>query len=202
MQENRSLGFLTRSDTNRPVQSQKQAGSLKFRIQEEEKLYYPCSENNGTVTAQLICSHRCTIRKSKYHLFWWPHCWPCADPEIFMRGGPTKMVIFGHRRGGVQPPKKFRNYLFLGKIFKFQGGSGPPVPPSGSAHADFDIPSFQEAEWGILISACLSDYSFVCSCIMLDLHLVSFVCLNCVNSHGHRLIFLECSPLFFLILTF
>ena len=21
----------------------------------------------------------------------------CADPEIFMRGGPTKMVIFGHR---------------------------------------------------------------------------------------------------------
>ena len=24
----------------------------------------------------------------------------CADPEIFMRGGPTKMVIFDHRRGG------------------------------------------------------------------------------------------------------
>ena len=21
----------------------------------------------------------------------------CADPEIFMRGGPTKTVIFGHR---------------------------------------------------------------------------------------------------------
>ena len=30
---------------------------------------------------------------------------PCADPEIFMRGGPTKIVIFGHRRGGVQPQK-------------------------------------------------------------------------------------------------
>ena len=29
----------------------------------------------------------------------------CADPEIFMRGGPTKMVIFGHRRGGSNPPK-------------------------------------------------------------------------------------------------
>ena len=28
----------------------------------------------------------------------------CADPEIFMRGGPTKMVFFGHRRGGVYPP--------------------------------------------------------------------------------------------------
>ena len=45
-----------------------------------------------------------------------------------------KMVIFGHRRGGGSNPKKSRNYLFLGKIFKFQGGSGPPVPPSGSAH--------------------------------------------------------------------
>ena len=32
---------------------------------------------------------------------------PCTDPEILMRGGSTKMVIFGHRRGGggVQPPK-------------------------------------------------------------------------------------------------
>ena len=36
------------SDTNRPVQSQKQARSLKFRIYEEEGLYYPCSENKGT----------------------------------------------------------------------------------------------------------------------------------------------------------
>ena len=45
------------------------------------------------------------------------------------------MVFFGHRRGVVHPPPpKSRNYLFLGKIFKFKGGSGPPVPPSGSAH--------------------------------------------------------------------
>ena len=59
----------------------------------------------------------------------------CADPEIFMRGGPTKMAVFVHRRGGVQSPKKSRNYLFLGKIFKFQGGGGGAVPPpSGSAH--------------------------------------------------------------------
>ena len=37
------------SDTNQPVQSQKQARSLKFRIEEEEEgLYYPCSENKGT----------------------------------------------------------------------------------------------------------------------------------------------------------
>ena len=32
-------------------------------------------------------------------------CTACADPEIFMRGGPTKMVIFGHRRGGSNPQK-------------------------------------------------------------------------------------------------
>ena len=31
-QENQSLGFPTRSDTNLPVQSQKMAGSLKFRV--------------------------------------------------------------------------------------------------------------------------------------------------------------------------
>ena len=34
-------------DTNRPVQSQKQARFLKFRMKKEEGLYYPCSENKG-----------------------------------------------------------------------------------------------------------------------------------------------------------
>ena len=37
----------TRSDTNRPVQLQKQAKSLTFQIEEEEGLYYPCSESKG-----------------------------------------------------------------------------------------------------------------------------------------------------------
>ena len=41
------MWFPNRSDTNRPVQSQKQARSLKFWISEEEKVYYPCSENKG-----------------------------------------------------------------------------------------------------------------------------------------------------------
>ena len=58
----------------------------------------------------------------------------CADPEIFMRGGPTKMVIFGHRRGGVQPSKNPEITFFKVKFSNSQGGSGPPVPPSGSAH--------------------------------------------------------------------
>ena len=44
----------TRSDTNQPVQSQKQAGSLKFL--RKEGLYYACSENKGAVTAKLICA--------------------------------------------------------------------------------------------------------------------------------------------------
>ena len=36
------FGFPTRSDTNGPVQQKKMAGSLKFRISEEEKLLCPC----------------------------------------------------------------------------------------------------------------------------------------------------------------
>ena len=40
MRENRSSGFLTRSNAKYPVQSQKKASSLKFRIQVEEQLYY------------------------------------------------------------------------------------------------------------------------------------------------------------------
>ena len=41
------MWFPKRSDTNRPVQSQKRARSLKFRIEVEEKLYYLSSENKG-----------------------------------------------------------------------------------------------------------------------------------------------------------
>ena len=42
-----SSGFPARSDTNRAVRSQKMARGLKFRIYEEEGLYYPCSGNKG-----------------------------------------------------------------------------------------------------------------------------------------------------------
>ena len=41
------MWFPNRSDTNQAVQSQKQAGSLKFGIKKEEEVYYPCSENKG-----------------------------------------------------------------------------------------------------------------------------------------------------------
>ena len=41
------FGFLTRSDTNQAVQPHKMARGLKFRIKEEEGLYYLCSKNKG-----------------------------------------------------------------------------------------------------------------------------------------------------------
>ena len=50
-----TIWFQTRYDTNQAVQSQKQARSLKFRILEEEGLYYLCSENKG---ADQLRGHR------------------------------------------------------------------------------------------------------------------------------------------------
>ena len=45
--EKPTMWFPNRSDTNRPVQAQKRARSLKFRSLVEEGLYYPSSENKG-----------------------------------------------------------------------------------------------------------------------------------------------------------
>ena len=55
----------TRFDTNRPVQSQKQARNLKFWILEEERLYYPCSENKG---ADQLCSYCTADLRLCFHL--------------------------------------------------------------------------------------------------------------------------------------
>ena len=41
------MWFSNRSDTNRAVEAQKMARGLKFRIQEEEGLNFPSSENKG-----------------------------------------------------------------------------------------------------------------------------------------------------------
>ena len=56
MQENHSSGFPTRSDTYRPVQSQKKVRILKFWVAVEEELYYPSSKNKDT---DQLCSY-CT----------------------------------------------------------------------------------------------------------------------------------------------
>ena len=50
-----TMWFPNRSDTNRPVQAQKRARSLKFPIEAEEELYYPSSENKG---ADQLCGNR------------------------------------------------------------------------------------------------------------------------------------------------
>ena len=42
-----SMGFPTRSDTNRAVQPQKMARCLKFRFKKKEGLYNLCRENKG-----------------------------------------------------------------------------------------------------------------------------------------------------------
>ena len=42
-------------DINWAAQAQKMATSLKFRIYEEEGLYYPSSENKGADQLRLIC---------------------------------------------------------------------------------------------------------------------------------------------------
>ena len=62
----------TRSDTNRPVQSQKQARSLKPQIHKKKKgLYYPSSENKGFVFAYETCwfSHAQALMIIISHLY-------------------------------------------------------------------------------------------------------------------------------------
>ena len=55
-QENRSSEFLTRSNTNQPLQSQKITRSFKLGIKEEEELYYPFSENKGADQLCIYCT--------------------------------------------------------------------------------------------------------------------------------------------------
>ena len=66
--ENLSSGGLTRSDTNRAVQTRKITRVLKLWIKEVEGLYYLCSENKGVVTAQLIYAFVFAYSKSWFSL--------------------------------------------------------------------------------------------------------------------------------------
>ena len=52
----RTSRFLTRSDTNWAVQSQKMARDLKFRILEVEGVYYLYSENKGADQLRSYCA--------------------------------------------------------------------------------------------------------------------------------------------------
>ena len=63
-----TMWFSNRSDTNRPVQLQKQARSLMFWSLVEEALYYPNSENKGADQLRgyreadlRLCFHLCRL---------------------------------------------------------------------------------------------------------------------------------------------
>ena len=88
MGENRSSGFPTRSDTNRPVQSQKIARTWKFWIKKAEKMYYPCSENKGADQLRSYCE---------------------ADLRLCFRIG--KNLIFS------QCGSYYCQFFFVGKVF-------------------------------------------------------------------------------------
>ena len=50
-----TMWFPNRSETNRPVQAQKRARSLKFWFEVEEELRYPSSENKDTNQLHSYC---------------------------------------------------------------------------------------------------------------------------------------------------
>ena len=60
------MWFPNRSDTNRSVQAQKRARSLKFRIYVEEELYYPISENKHLFSHMQIVGFPMGGLKYKY----------------------------------------------------------------------------------------------------------------------------------------
>ena len=55
MQENRSSGFPTRSDTNRSVQLKNVARGLKFYIEVGKRFHNPSCENKGTDQLRSNC---------------------------------------------------------------------------------------------------------------------------------------------------
>ena len=74
------MWFPNRSDTNRSVQLQKQARSLKFWSQVEEELYYPSSENKGA--DQLRGNREADLRL----------CFRLCRLLVFQRGGSYNII--------------------------------------------------------------------------------------------------------------
>ena len=92
---NRSSGFLTRSDTNKAVQSQRMARSSKFRIYEVERLYYQCSENQAT---DQLCGYRTTDLRLCLRI--------CKNP-VFSERGSYGLILF------FQNPAKYHHNSVL-----------------------------------------------------------------------------------------
>ena len=79
--EKTTMWFPNRFDTNQAAQPQKQARSLKFRIKEEEEVYYPCSENKGADQLRNYC-------EADLHL-----CFRLCKLLVFSRGGSFELSI-------------------------------------------------------------------------------------------------------------
>ena len=73
-----TMWFPNRYYTNWDVQAQKMARCLKFWIEEEEGLYYPCSENKGADQLRSYCEAdlRLCFRLDKLFVF------PCGGSFI------------------------------------------------------------------------------------------------------------------------
>ena len=80
-----TMWFPTRSDTNRPVQSQKRARGLKFWNLVEEELYYSSSENEGADQLRSYCKAdlRLCFRRCRLLVF------PCGGSYVFRLSAKT-----------------------------------------------------------------------------------------------------------------
>ena len=95
--ENRSSGFRTRSDTNWAGKSQKMARRSKFRILEEEGLYYPCSKNKG---ADQLCGYRTTGLRLCFCI--------CKSPVSSRRGSFNYYSLLKMHSGKISSEKNAR----------------------------------------------------------------------------------------------
>ena len=89
------MWFPNRSDTNRPVQSQKRARSLKFWSLVEEELYYPSSENKGADQLR-------GYREADLHL-----CFRLCKLLVFSRGGSFRLSAFFYGMRRKHHPRYF-----------------------------------------------------------------------------------------------
>ena len=93
------MWFPNRPDTNRPVQSQKRARSLKFWNLVEKELYYPSSENKGADQLRgyreadlRLCFRICRLLVFSFE--------PMHEKTNILgfRPGPTQTGLYSHRK--------------------------------------------------------------------------------------------------------
>ena len=89
------MWFPNRSDTNRPVQAQKRARSLKFWSLVEEELCYPNSENKGA--DQLRGNHEADLR----------YCFRLCRLLVFPRGGSVVLKLMAQGARNITDIKRF-----------------------------------------------------------------------------------------------